>query len=40
MGTAPYGIGVDIGRDLVGTNPPGVDGMPYGGCNEYFLYYS
>lgn len=34
MGTAPYGIGVEIGRDLADTNPPGVDGMPYGGYNE------
>lgn len=38
MGTAPYGIGVEIGRDLADTNPPGADGMPYGGCNEIFFY--
>lgn len=38
MGIAPYGIEVEIGRDLADTNPPGVDGIPYGGCNEHKVF--
>jgi len=36
IGIAPYGIG---GRDLADTNPPGVDGIPYGGYNKHKLFF-